>query len=159
MSNQQPNPQPKPQQAEQQHDSHHDSHHQPERSPATAQTASEPTDPKLALEQQASHSPASKQSKVNVVIAGHSYSINCPADEEKQLKAAVFAINHFIHGIRQQAPNLSHENLLVLSCLNLYEKAHELQQHTNQLNHEVHQAQALIQTMLKDAQQLLQEPS
>lgn len=63
-----------------------------------------------------SKKPESK--KIDIVIAGASYPIFCPADEEQELRAAEKFINDFATAIKKDAPKLNQENLLVLSCLN-----------------------------------------
>lgn len=86
---------------------------------------------------------------IDTVIAGKVYTINCPAGEENELKIASNQINEFISGLRQQAPNLSHENLLVLCCLNLFE---QLQQSNKEGSNEKEinrQANYLIDKMIK----------
>ena len=93
--------------------------------------------------------------KVNIVIAGKNYPINCPANEEEELRAAVFYINNFIHGIQQDAPHLNQENLLVLCCLNLYEQINA-QKQSNKDQHQINQdADALLNKILKDAQSIV----
>lgn len=92
---------------------------------------------------------------VPIVIAGHTYSIHCPSDEEAELHAASDFINEFISSIRKQAPQLSHENLLVLCCLNLYEQLQQHRQQEDTHSKENAQAQALLDKILQDAKALL----
>lgn len=93
--------------------------------------------------------------KVEIVISGNTYNVNCPANEEDELKSAVFYINNFIHNIRQDAPHLSHENLLVLCCLNLYEKIHDYEQENKNQHLETQRSRVLIDKILKDAKSML----
>lgn len=102
----------------------------------------------------ASHQPEPMK-KVSIVIAGKTYPINCPVDGEEELRAAAFYINNFIHEIKQDAPNLSPENLLVLCCLNLYEKIHT-QQKTDSTQRQLSQeANVLLDKILQDARSIL----
>lgn len=93
--------------------------------------------------------------KVNVVIAGKHYPINCPANEEDELRAAVFYINNFIHGIQQDAPHLNQENLLVLCCLNLYEQINAQKQSNQDQLQSSQEADVLLNKILKEAQSLV----
>lgn len=93
--------------------------------------------------------------KVSVVIAGKTYPINCPADGEEELRAATFYINNFIHDIKQGAPNLSPENLLVLCCLNLYSKIHDQQKTDNNQRQLSQEAGVLLDKILQDARSIL----
>ena len=94
--------------------------------------------------------------KVDIIISGKSYSINCPVDEVDELNAACTYINDFIQELRQQAPQLSHENLLVLCCLNLYEKIHTIQKKLDQSSiPDNEEAEALLDKILDDANSLL----
>lgn len=92
---------------------------------------------------------------VDVVISGVTYPIQCPADEVSSLQKASDFINQFISDIRKQAPTLSHENLLVLCCLNLYEQidSQQAQHKHHQLENE--RVQALIKKISQDAQSIL----
>lgn len=89
--------------------------------------------------------------KIDIFINGHSYGINCPADEEDNLKRAATYIQQFIQDIRKQAPNIAQEELLVLCALSLYEKSENLQQHLDQET----QAKTLVQQMLDDTKELI----
>lgn len=93
--------------------------------------------------------------KVTIHIAGKSYSINCPANEEAELRAAVFYINNFVLDIKQDAPQLNQENLLVLCCLNLYEKIHEQQQSDSSQRQLSKEADLLLDKILKDAESMV----
>ena len=62
--------------------------------------------------------PEPQMKKVDIVIAGNTYQIYCPINEEEALRSAVYVINNAVLDIKAQAPNLSQENLLVL-CLSL----------------------------------------
>ena len=93
--------------------------------------------------------------KVTIHIAGKSYSINCPANEEAELRAAVFYINNFVLDIKKDAPQLNQENLLVLCCLNLYEKIHEQQQSDSSQRQISKEADQLLNKILKDAESIV----
>lgn len=92
---------------------------------------------------------------VDVVISGVTYPIQCPANEVHALQKASDFINQFIGDIRKQAPTLSHENLLVLCCLNLYEQidSQKSQHKHHQLENE--RMQVLIKKISQDAQSIL----
>ncbi len=90
--------------------------------------------------------------KIDIFINGHSYGINCPTDEEDNLKRAASYMQQFIQDIRKHAPSIAQEELLVLCALSLYEKSENLQQHLDQ---EI-QAEKMIQDMLADTQVLIQ---
>lgn len=93
--------------------------------------------------------------KVDVAIAGVTYPIYCPVHEQEELHSAVSYINNYALDLKRDAPSLSQESLLVLCCLNLYEKIH-----ANQRNEEDHlqqskQSEALINKIMKDAHSIL----
>ncbi|WP_367111444.1 cell division protein ZapA [uncultured Psychrobacter sp.] len=93
--------------------------------------------------------------KVDIVIAGVTYQIYCPVDEEAELRSAVYYINNFLLDIKKDAPGLSQENLLVLCCLNLYEKIHTNDK-TNATNkQQSKQAEELLNKIMKDAKSIL----
>ncbi len=93
--------------------------------------------------------------KVDIVIAGVTYQIYCPADEEAELRSAVYYINDFLLNIKKDAPNLSQENLLVLCCLNLYEKIHAHKKTDDETAQASKQAEALLSKIMKDTQSIL----
>ncbi|MGM8897458.1 MULTISPECIES: cell division protein ZapA [unclassified Psychrobacter] len=93
--------------------------------------------------------------KVDIVIAGVTYQIYCPANEEAELRSAVYYINDFLLNIKKDAPNLSQENLLVLCCLNLYEKIHAHKKSDDETAQASKQAEALLRKIMKDAQSIL----
>lgn len=96
--------------------------------------------------------------KVDILISGKTYSINCPEDGVDELNAASAYINDFIQELRQQAPQLSHENLLVLCCLNLYEKIHAQESLNESNTKDSEQAEILIDKIIKDTTSMLQKP-
>ena len=93
--------------------------------------------------------------KVNIVIAGKNYPINCPANEEDELRRAVYYINNFVLGIKQDAPHLNQENLLVLCCLNLYEQINAHQESSNSQRQLSQEADALLNKIIKEAQSIV----
>lgn len=93
--------------------------------------------------------------KVDIAIAGVTYPIFCPAHEEEELQTAVYHINEFAMGLKKDAPRLSQENLLVLCCLNLYEKIHHNQKQDNERVQQDQQTAALLNKIMKDAQSIL----
>lgn len=93
--------------------------------------------------------------KVDIAIAGITYPIYCPVHEQEELLSAVSYINDKALALRKDAPSLSQESILVLCCLNLYEKIH-----TNQISEEDRlqqdkQSGALLSKIMKDAQSIL----
>lgn len=93
--------------------------------------------------------------KVDINISGKTYPINCPADELDELNAASNFINEFIENLRAQAPHLSHENLLVLCCLNLHEKINAQEKHEKLLAEDNKQTEALLDKLIADAQAMI----
>ena len=93
--------------------------------------------------------------KVDIVISGKTYSINCPVDEVDELHSASNFINEFIQNLRIQAPHLSHENLLVLCCLNLYEQINEHKEQSQSIASDNEQAEALLDKIIDDAKSML----
>lgn len=93
--------------------------------------------------------------KVDIVIAGITYQIYCPVDEEAELRSAVYYINNFILDIKKDSPSLGQENLLVLCCLNLYEKIHSNDKANNANKQQSKQAEALLGKIMQDAQSIL----
>lgn len=107
-------------------------------------------------EKATSEKPAEPQmKKVDISIAGVHYPVNCPIHEEEELRAAVYYINNFALDIKKEAPSIPQENLLVLSCLNLYEKiqAHSKSAHNRQEKDK--QTEALVSKIMKEAQSIL----
>ena len=92
---------------------------------------------------------------VNIVIADSTYGIFCPVHEEEDLRSAVHYINSFALDIKKSAPKLSQENLLVLSCLNLYEKIHDNNKLETDRKQQEGQTEALLNKVIKDAQSIL----
>lgn len=93
--------------------------------------------------------------KVDIAIAGVNYSVFCPANEESELREAVYYINDFTVNIKRQAPNLKQENLLVLACLNLYEKIHANNEMDATRKQDSDQTEALLNKVIADAQSIL----
>ena len=99
--------------------------------------------------------PEPQMKKVNIVIAGITYQIYCPVNGEEELRAAVYYINNFLLDIKKEAPRLSQEHLLVLCCLNLYEKIHANNK-TNEANKQQSlQTEAMLSNIIKEAQSIL----
>lgn len=88
--------------------------------------------------------------KVDILINGRSYTINCPESEEPALQRAASYINQFMQDVRRQAPQLPQEELLVLCALTLFEKSESLQQYQQTES----DAQAMVHTMLEDVSRL-----
>lgn len=99
--------------------------------------------------------PEAQIKKVDISIAGVTYPIYCPVHEQEELRSAVSYINNYAQELRKDAPSLSQENLLVLCCLNLYEKIHANQRDDEDRLQESHKSDALLNKILKDAQSIL----
>lgn len=99
--------------------------------------------------------PEPQMKKVDIVIAGNTYQIYCPINEEEALRSAVYVINNAVLDIKEQAPNLSQENLLVLCCLNLQEKIHNQQKDVEQHYHNAEQSEMLLNKIIEDAESVL----
>ncbi|MGP4788238.1 cell division protein ZapA [Psychrobacter sp. 1Y11] len=93
--------------------------------------------------------------KIDIVIAGASYPIFCPADEEQELRAAEKFINDFATAIKKDAPKLNQENLLVLSCLNLYEQINAHKTSAAERQQQSKQNEQLLNKILQEAQSVL----
>lgn len=93
--------------------------------------------------------------KVNVAIAGVTYPIYCPVHEQEELHSAVSYINNYALDLKRDAPSLSQESLLVLCCLNLYEKIHANQRNEEDRLQQSKQSEALINKIMKDAHSIL----
>ena len=93
--------------------------------------------------------------KVDVAIAGVTYPIYCPVHEQEELHSAVSYINNYALDLKRDAPSLSQESLLVLCCLNLYEKIHTNQRNEEDRLQQSKQSEALINKIMKDAHSIL----
>jgi len=93
--------------------------------------------------------------KVDVAIAGITYPIFCPVHEQEELRAAVSYINDFALKLRRDAPSLSQENLLVLTCLNLYERIQTHERNEEDRLQQSKQSEALLNKIMKDAHSVL----
>lgn len=92
---------------------------------------------------------------VNIVISGATYPVNCPVDEISSLKKASRYINDFINDLRKEAPTLSHENLLVLCCLNMYETMDQQENQKKSTTIQEQRMQILLDKITKDAGSIL----
>lgn len=93
--------------------------------------------------------------KVDIAIAGITYPIYCPVHEQEELLSAVSYINNYALDLRKDAPSLSQESLLVLCCLNLYEKIHANQRNDEDRQQQDKKSDVLLNKIMKDAQSLL----
>ena len=92
---------------------------------------------------------------VRVAIADSSYNIFCGVHEEEELRSAVNYINDFALDIKKEAPKLSQEDLLVLCCLNLYEKISDNNKAGADRQVQNEQAEVFLNKIIKDAQSIL----
>ena len=93
--------------------------------------------------------------KVDVAIAGVTYPIFCPVHEQEELHSAVSYINNYALDLKRDAPSLSQESILVLCCLNLYEKIHANQRNEEDRLRQTKQSEALLNKIMKDAHSIL----
>ncbi|MBF2720230.1 cell division protein ZapA [Psychrobacter sp. NG254] len=93
--------------------------------------------------------------KVHIAIAGVTYPIYCPVHEQEELMSAVSYINNHALDLKKEAPSLSQESLLVLCCLNLYEKIHANQRSDEDRMQQSKQSEALLNKIMKDAHSIL----
>ena len=92
---------------------------------------------------------------LTITIADSNYRIFCPVNEQEELQTAVQYINNFVLGIKKNAPKLSQEDLLVLSCLNLYEKINDNKKSETARMQQNNQAEILLNKVLADAKSIL----
>lgn len=109
----------------------------------------------LTVKQAAAKNDAPQMKKVDIAIAGITYQIFCPINEEQELRSAVYYINNSVLDIKREAPNLGQENLLVLCCLNLYEQIHAHKKASEDQHNESKQSEALLSKIMNDAQSIL----
>lgn len=122
--------------------------------PATSHVT--PTTPKAPTK------PADKADKpsfkaVDLSIAGSSHRITCPVDEVAQLEQAGAYINDKIRELRRavKGKNPSNEELLVLTCLELYDQCQSLKNDRKNQLLDNERAKALIDKITKDARSVL----
>lgn len=89
---------------------------------------------------------------VDITILEKNYTINCPVGEEGELYSASQFINSFIQDLQANAPQLPQENLLVLCCLNLYEKMQQAKLQTAANESDIAQANELLEHMIREMQ-------
>lgn len=137
----------------QQHPQHNDKKTaEPKQTAQPATTANaQPTAPKAAK----ANNGTPQMKKVSIAIAGVTYSVYCPVNEEADLRSAVYYINNFALDIKKESPNLNQENLLLLSCLNLYEKIHAYEKADNTQREESKKANELLSKIVRDAKTVL----
>lgn len=94
---------------------------------------------------------------VDISISGTPHRIVCPSDEVQNLENAAKFINDKIreirHGIKGKNPN--NEELLVLTCLELYDQVQALRGDRQQYLIENERAKTLVEKMMKDARSVL----
>ncbi|WP_019672252.1 cell division protein ZapA [Psychrobacter lutiphocae] len=109
-----------------------------------------------AEDKDAEDNPESAYTTVSIDILGRSYNINCPVGEEDELVLATKDINTFLNDLREKMPHIGYENLLVLCCLNLFNRLQQKDKDANahaSANHATaEQAQQLIDKMIADMQ-------
>jgi cell division protein ZapA len=93
--------------------------------------------------------------KVDIAIAGVTYPIYCPVHEQEELSTAVSYINDYALNLKRDAPSLSQESLLVLCCLNLYEKIQTYERNEEDRGQQDKQSMALLNKVMQDAHSIL----
>ena len=93
--------------------------------------------------------------KVDIAIAGVTYPIYCPVHEQEELRSAVSYINDYALNLKRDAPSLSQESLLVLCCLNLYEKIQTHERNEEDHGQQDKQSMALLNKVIQDAHSIL----
>lgn len=109
--------------------------------------------------QERNDQPQPQLKKVDIIIAGVRYSVMCPIHEEEELRSAVYYINNFAMDIKNSAPSISQENLLVLSCLNLFEKISSQEKMASHNKNNNQESEALLNKLIEDAESMLQDGS
>lgn len=101
--------------------------------------------------------PKTSAKAVDISISGTPHRIVCPADEVQNLENAAKFINDKIreirHGIKGKNPN--NEELLVLTCLELYDQVQVLRNERQYFVIENERAKTLVDKMIKDARSVL----
>lgn len=110
------------------------------------------------LKAQPTTSPAKPEVKVvDISIAGTPHRITCPSDEVQNLEIATNYLNSKIREIRQgikgKSPN--NEELLVLTCLELYDQVQTLKNLHRQQAIDNERARAMVEKIIKDARSVL----
>ncbi|MDO4897175.1 MAG: cell division protein ZapA [Moraxella sp.] len=90
---------------------------------------------------------------VDISIAGTHHRIVCPTSEISHLETAVSYINNTVRSIRQDIKGKSptNEELLVLTCLEMYDQLKALQDSEDYYTTERDEALVLIEKLLKNA--------
>lgn len=101
--------------------------------------------------------PRSIAKAVDISISGTPHRIVCPADEVQNLENAAKFINDKIREIRHniKGKNPNNEELLVLTCLELYDQVQTLRDDKQHYVIEKERAKTLIDKMIKDARSVL----
>jgi len=102
-----------------------------------------------------SKAPEPQIKKVDIAIAGVTYPIFCPVHEQEELLSAVSYINNYALDLKRDSPSLSQESILVLCCLDLYEKIHANQRSDEDRLQKNKQSEALLNKIMKDAHSIL----
>jgi len=136
-----------------------------DKKPKDAQASSTPLPPKKntatesnissTMAQPNTKTPEPQIKKVDIAIAGVTYPIFCPVHEQEELLSAVSYINNYALDLKRDSPSLSQESILVLCCLNLYEKIHANQRSDEDRLQKNKQSEALLNKIMKDAHSIL----
>lgn len=92
---------------------------------------------------------------IDIVIAGATYSINCPVNEQDALIRASDYINATIKDLRKNAPALTHEHLLVLCCLNMFGQMDKQGKQQKSALLQEQAVQKLLDKITKEAESIL----
>ncbi|WP_201596202.1 cell division protein ZapA [Psychrobacter vallis] len=121
----------------------------------TAPTGSSASNTAVQSNSKVTKAPEPQIKKVDIAIAGVTYPIFCPVHEQEELRSAVSYINNYALDLKRDAPSLSQESLLVLCCLDLYEKIHTNQRNDEDRLQQDKQSEALLNKIMKDAHSVL----
>lgn len=94
---------------------------------------------------------------VHISIAGTPHRLVCPNDQVQALENAANKINEKIRDIRRaiKRKHPNNEELLVLTCLDLYDQVQTLTQQIQTHTQQTNQAIALIEKINKDARAVI----
>lgn len=114
-----------------------------------------PTKPSAIIREEVIEKPALKS--VDISVAGTPHRIICPSDEVQHVEQASKFINDKIREIRNgtTGKNPTNEELLVLTCLELYDQLQQLKADRQIHLIENERAKTLIDRMTKDARSVL----
>lgn len=132
-----------------------------QQTPADKSAQAAPQSPPKTHNARPNHAPATKESqktvRVDISLSGTPHSISCPSDKVSDLKKHTEALNTTLRQMRReiQGKNPTNEELLLLHCLELYDKMRILQMQLQDNRIEYERSVALIDKLLKNTQAVL----